>query len=104
MRLLAGGASVRGPAHSQEGTPNQDALCVSGCRGGWVIAVADGLGSRPLSHLGSRKAVQLFRCLAGLQSDKLPVDIAGTLRAQWLEHFACNHRLYETTCLWARVD
>src|SRR5690606_26511914 len=71
---------------------------------GWVIAVADGLGSRPLSHLGSRKAVQLFRCLAGLQSDKLPVDIAGTLRAQWLEHFACNHRLYETTCLWARVD
>ncbi|HCF3572856.1 TPA: protein phosphatase 2C domain-containing protein, partial [Pseudomonas aeruginosa] len=47
MRLLAGGASVRGPAHQLDGTPNQDALCVSGLRGGWCIAVADGLGSRP---------------------------------------------------------
>lgn len=104
MRLLAGGASVRGPAHSQDGTPNQDALLVSGCNGGWCIAVADGLGSRPLSHLGSRKAVQLFRRLARREPDSLPADIGSVLRTQWLEHFAGNHRLYETTCLWARVD
>lgn len=104
MRLLAGGASVRGPAHSQEGTPNQDALCVSGCNGGWSIAVADGLGSRPLSHLGSRKAVQLFRRLARVELDSLPADMGSALREQWLESFASNHRLYETTCLWARVD
>ncbi|MGM1051034.1 MAG: PP2C family serine/threonine-protein phosphatase [Pseudomonadota bacterium] len=104
MRLLAGGASVPGPAHIQEGTPNQDALCVSGCNEGWCIAVADGLGSRPLSHLGSRKAVQLFRRLAREQASILPDRVGPALRADWLAHFDSSFSRYETTCLWARVD
>lgn len=104
MRLVAGGASVRGPAHTQDGTPNQDALCVSGCNDGWCIAVADGLGSRSLSHLGSRKAVQLFRQLVRLQADLLPEDVGPILRQRWLDHFSSNYRQYETTCLWAKVD
>ncbi|WP_305828238.1 PP2C family serine/threonine-protein phosphatase [Pseudomonas aeruginosa] len=104
MRLLAGGASVRGPAHQLNGTPNQDALCVSGLRGGWCIAVADGLGSRPLSHLGSRKAVQLFRQLARQRQDMPHGTVAPVLRDAWLVHFGDCYRDHETTCLWARVD
>ncbi len=104
MRLLAGGASVRGPSHQLDGTPNQDALCVSGLRGGWSIAVADGLGSRPLSHIGSQKAVQLFRQLA-LQRQDISHDAVGSvLRDAWLAHFGASYRAHETTCLWAWVD
>jgi len=104
MRLLAGGASVRGPAHQQDGLPNQDALCVSGIRGGWCIAVADGLGSRPLSHLGSQKAVQLFRRLTRQRQDWGHGEVAQVLRDAWLAHFGDRYRAYETTCLWAWVD
>ncbi len=104
MRLLASGASVRGPAHQLDGSPNQDALCVSGVADGWCIAVADGLGSRPLSHLGSRKAVQVFRQLARQQRDIPHDSIAKNLRDAWLAHFGERYRLHETTCLWARVN
>lgn len=104
MRLLGGGASVRGPAHQLDGTPNQDALCVSGLRGGWCIAVADGLGSRPLSHFGSRKVVQLFRQIARQRQSVPHGAIASALRDAWLAHFGDRYRAYETTCLWAQVD
>ncbi|MGV8863187.1 MAG: PP2C family serine/threonine-protein phosphatase [Pseudomonas sp.] len=104
MRLLAGGASVRGPAHLLDSVPNQDALCVSGLRGGWCIAVADGLGSRLLSHIGSRKAVQLFRQLVRRQPTILHGLIAPKIRDAWLTYFGERYRLHETTCLWARVD
>ncbi|MBF7728602.1 PP2C family serine/threonine-protein phosphatase [Pseudomonas sp. N040] len=104
MRLLAGGASVQGPAHQLDGSPNQDALCVSGLRGGWCIAVADGLGSRSRSHLGSLKAVQLFRQLARQQQDISHGSVTPALRDAWLSHFGEPFRLYETTCLWARVN
>lgn len=104
MRLLAGGASVPGPAHLLDGLPNQDAFCVSGVKGGWCIAVADGLGSRPLSHLGSRKAVQLFLQWARSEADIGHEGIGLVLRNAWLAHFSVSHKAYETTCLWARVD
>ncbi|WP_062788629.1 PP2C family serine/threonine-protein phosphatase [Aquitalea pelogenes] len=104
MRLLAGGASVRGPAHQQDGLPNQDALCVSGIRGGWCIAVADGLGSRPLSHIGSQKVVQLIRQLARQRQDRGHGEVVQVLRDAWLAHFGDRYRAYETTCLWAWVD
>ncbi len=104
MRLLAGGASVRGPAHQQEGTPNQDAFCISGIRGGWCLAVADGLGSRPLSHIGSQKAVQLFRQLARQREEMSYETVGSTLRDAWLAHFGDRYRAHETTCLWAKLD
>jgi hypothetical protein len=59
--LRATGASVIGPGHRLAHTPNQDAMRVSGDRGGWFAAVADGLGSRELSHIGSRLAVRQAR-------------------------------------------
>lgn len=104
MRLVAAGASVRGPAHQQDGLPNQDALRVSGIRGGWCISVADGLGSRPLSHIGSNKAVQLFRQQARQQQGMLHGAVGPALRDAWLTHFGERYPAHETTCLWACVD
>lgn len=104
MRLLASGASVRGPAHQQDDSPNQDALAVSGIRGGWCVAVADGLGSRPLSHFGSRKAVQLSRHVLRCQADITHAAVTDEVRKAWLACFGERYRLHETTCLWARVD
>ncbi|MEH6541720.1 PP2C family serine/threonine-protein phosphatase [Halopseudomonas sp.] len=104
MRLAACGASVRGPAHIQDGSPNQDALGIGGCNGGWYIAVADGLGSRPLSHVGSRKAVQLFAGLARLQRSLAPAEVGQLLSARWVAQFGSEYQRFETTCLWARVE
>lgn len=104
MRLLAAGASVRGPAHQQDDLPNQDALCVSGNRGGWCIAVADGLGSRPLSHIGSNKAVHLVRQQVRQGLGVSPDSFGPALRDAWLAHFGDRYRVHETTCLWAWVD
>lgn len=104
MRLLAAGASVCGPAHRQDGEPNQDALGVYGLRGGWCAVVADGLGSRPHSHLGSRKAVNLLRQLMRGARPPSAAEVAPALRKAWLDYFGKGYRDYETTCLWASVD
>jgi serine/threonine protein phosphatase PrpC len=55
--LFASAATVIGPAHWEGREPNQDAVLLRGHRSGWFLAVADGLGSRQLSHVGSRLAV-----------------------------------------------
>ncbi|WP_432180208.1 protein phosphatase 2C domain-containing protein [Streptomyces sp. NBC_00063] len=58
-------ASVRGDSHRYAGEPRQDALCVT-CIGGdeqggelLMLAVADGVGSAPRSHVGSNEACRL---------------------------------------------
>jgi serine/threonine protein phosphatase PrpC len=56
--LRATGGSVVGPAHMQSGQPTQDALSLRGWCGGWIAAVADGLGSKKFSAQGARWAVQ----------------------------------------------
>lgn len=55
--LAACSVSVRGRDHVRAGLPNQDAGKVWRTRRGGMIAVADGLGSRPQAHLGARAAV-----------------------------------------------
>lgn len=57
------GASVRGPAHEREGTPNQDAWLGRGLRTGGVVAVCDGMGSRKHAALGARAG-----CLAAAKA------------------------------------
>lgn len=104
MRLAACGASVTGPSHCREGVPNQDALCVNGNSGGWCIAVADGLGSRKYSHIGSHTAVRLFRNMVRQQGELRDDVIFPALREAWLARFPDGYSLYETTCLWASVD
>lgn len=62
--LRAAGACVTGPAHAQAGEAGQDALALRGWRGGWIAAVADGLGSRQHSGIGARLAVQAAQRVA----------------------------------------
>ena len=58
-RLLA--SSVRGPAHVQDGLPCQDAWLAVSDPQAVLAVVCDGLGSRPLSHLGSNAATRAAR-------------------------------------------
>ena len=104
MRLVASGASVIGPSHFQDNLPNQDAFNVCGVHGGVFAGVADGLGSRSLSHIGSRNAVKLSRqAIKQLQSAS-PQMLMAHLKSQWLVASDTNFREFDTTCLWAHIS
>ena len=72
------GASVQGPGHAAERMPNQDAwLGVTGTRLSYVV-VSDGMGSRPLAHIGARaacraaaQALWIWSSAPGAPMDKL---------------------------------
>lgn len=51
------GASAIGQTHIENGLPNQDALALIKKKKAVAIAVSDGMGSRPLSQIGSQTAV-----------------------------------------------
>lgn len=104
MRLFAVGASVRGPAHEQDGTPNQDALSVRRRGKGCCVSVADGLGSRRFSHSGSKKAVQLVREFSIYKKSLARTEVAPLLSSTWRAAFNNHYDDYETTCLWALVN
>ena len=52
------GATVQGPTHQKAGLPNQDSWIVKQFVWGDIAVVADGLGSRPHSDVGSYAACQ----------------------------------------------
>jgi hypothetical protein len=107
MRLTAAGSSVIGPAHLQDNTPNQDAVMVHGVCKGWCVSVCDGLGSRTLSHKGSRRCAQLVRSVIrgkSVASDISPLAVSKQIQGGWLGAFGEDYSRYETTCLWAWVD
>ncbi|RZD69304.1 protein phosphatase 2C domain-containing protein [Streptomyces albidoflavus] len=58
--LTVRAASVRGDSHRYQAEPRQDSVCVARIGSGeselLVLGVADGVGSAPLSHVGSQKA------------------------------------------------
>jgi serine/threonine protein phosphatase PrpC len=56
MVFIAAGVSVVGPGHIEMQLPNQDAISLKGRQGGWIGSVADGLGSKSKSDLGSMLA------------------------------------------------
>ncbi|AVR87534.1 PP2C family serine/threonine-protein phosphatase [Thauera aromatica] len=105
MRFIACGASVIGPRHVDLGEPNQDAMVLAGCRGGWIAAAADGLGSRARSDLGSRSACQVARRI--LRATSSSFDLPATLpliHQQWLEAIdPTTPRDAATTLLFGRV-
>lgn len=84
--LWAAGASVRGPAHVADGECNQDALGLWGWQRGQLAAVCDGLGSRRLSHIGSRLACQAARQVvrSGASWDD-PKALIGQVYRRWLQ-------------------
>jgi hypothetical protein len=59
MKYVACGASVIGPRHEQLSEPNQDSILLNGNCGGWIFAVADGLGSRSRSDIGAQMACKI---------------------------------------------
>lgn len=104
MRLVAVGSSLRGPAHALAFEPNQDAIALRGCRGGWIAAACDGLGSAPRSREGARAASRA--CLEVLsQEDGERLDPAAAIQARWLRSISpLRPHAAATTCLWACVD
>lgn len=105
MRFIASGASVIGPRHLDLGEPNQDAMALTGWRGGWIAAVADGLGSRPRSDLGARNACQVSRRILRTASNSF--DLPATLpliHQEWLKAIEpTTPRDAATTLLFGRV-
>jgi serine/threonine protein phosphatase PrpC len=59
--ICASGVSVLGPNHADSLTPNQDAIGIWGWRGGWIMVVCDGLGSKSRSDVGARIAARAAR-------------------------------------------
>ena len=105
MKFIACGASVAGPRHLDLREPNQDAMVLTGWRGGWLASVADGLGSRARSDLGSRRACQVARQVLRSTSGDLDLPAAlPMLHAQWLKAIEpIAPRDAATTMLFARV-
>ena len=56
MRFEYLAASARGPLHAELGTDNQDAWMAVRSDSGVVVAVADGMGSKPMAAVGARTA------------------------------------------------
>lgn len=105
MRFIAAGASVRGPAHIDQGLPNQDAIALRGNRGGWVAAACDGLGSCRLSDIGSRAASSAALDILSANSSHEHLPTTEAIHSQWLERVSpLPVQSVATTCLWASVD
>lgn len=105
--LRAVGASVTGPGHLLACQPSEDALSLRGWRGGWIAAVADGLGSKPLSRVGSRLAVQSAQAVfRETGAWKLPDrDVVRTIYQRWLVRVGSSEpAAYATTLLVAACD
>lgn len=104
--LFASAATVIGPAHWEGSEPNQDAVFLRGHRGGWFLAVADGLGSRKLSHVGSRLAVRTaYRSLRSGLFESSPRDAIHGFYRGWLDALAGKvPGLMATTLLAASCD
>lgn len=104
--LRAAGAGVTGPAHLDAGEPGQDALSFKGWRGGWIAAVADGLGSRPLSAQGSRMAVQAAQACLREQALGDARHLATEVYRRWLRQRPGHHQPSQaaTTLLMAACD
>lgn len=105
-RPAAWGCSVRGPLHVRLRIPNQDAWLARKYVWGRVLAVADGLGSKPHSDVGSRAVCRAVaraarECVAGGR-EYMRSNITGLIHRHWLEGL-CGYTPGEcaATCLFA---
>jgi serine/threonine protein phosphatase PrpC len=104
MRFIACGASVIGPRHVDLHEPNQDAMTLAGWRGGWIAAVADGLGSRAHSDIGSRCACQVARRILRAAPSTIDPATLPLIHQKWLEAIeSTTPRDAATTLLFGRV-
>jgi serine/threonine protein phosphatase PrpC len=78
-------ASLIGPGHLQDRTPNQDAVASNQRNGFWAVAVADGLGSRKRADIGSKLATNLAVSICLTQPfDVLERELISTIYTEWL--------------------
>ena len=85
MNFSISKTSVIGPAHLDLDLPNQDAVASKKRNGRWVVAVADGMGSRRLSHLGSKLATNLaVSCCLDNSEDVSAKELITDIYTQWL--------------------
>lgn len=84
-------ATAIGPAHIEQNIPNQDSVKFKVHNGDWAIAVADGMGSRISSHIGSKLAVNIAvdTCLASIFSisDK---EVVTKIYSSWLSQLSAK--------------
>lgn len=83
-----GGISLKG-----NHTVNQDSFFVQEVTGGYVVAVSDGLGSRPLSQVGSAVICQTACQIAEEFTCNIEDDetFLATIHARWLRTLAENN-------------
>jgi hypothetical protein len=75
--LIARGVSFRGPSHELYDEPRQDSFALASSRDRLVVAVSDGIGSSPNSHVGSAAAVQAMANV--LNNGSIPFDEVGPI-------------------------
>jgi serine/threonine protein phosphatase PrpC len=103
--LRAAGASVTGPGHLELNEDCQDAHSVKGWRGGWIVAVADGLGSRPHSARGAQVAVRSAQAVARAWDRSsawraIPArDVATEIYRRWLKMVPWSDKSVAATTL-----
>ncbi|WP_213956740.1 MULTISPECIES: PP2C family serine/threonine-protein phosphatase [unclassified Variovorax] len=103
--LRAVGASVTGPGHLEVNEGCQDAHLVKGWRGGWIAAVADGLGSRTHSAQGAQVAVRSAQAVVREWESTsawrtLPArDVATEIYRRWLQKVPWSDKSVAATTL-----
>lgn len=101
MKYVACGASVIGPRHDQLSEPNQDAILLAGNRGGWLFAVADGLGSRSHSDIGAQLACKIARASMRSthgQGDEFSLSLEA-IHSAWVDAVTPEHVHQSATTL-----
>ncbi|HIF9188626.1 PP2C family serine/threonine-protein phosphatase [Photobacterium damselae] len=85
MKISISKTSVIGPAHSDVKIPNQDAVKSRKSNGRWAVAVADGMGSRGSSHIGSKIATHLaVECCLVEHEDIPDKELITNIYTKWL--------------------
>lgn len=105
MYLSLCSVSVIGPRNLREKKPNQDAVMHRFWKKNWCIAVCDGMGSKPLSHIGSALACQsVCDVLKQLDFSLAEKEVAKKIYLHWLRLLKEKNILptdAATTCLFA---
>lgn len=94
-----------GPGNLREKKLNQDAVMHRFWKNNWCIAVCDGMGSKPLSHIGSSLACQsVYEVLKHCDFSLAEKEVAKKIYIYWLKLLKDKNILptdAATTCLFA---
>lgn len=97
MSLKYGGVTVKG-----EHFINQDSFICEKKGDILVVVVADGLGSKKNSHIGSKEVCEVIFEQAQ-KNDNIDLDFVECIHKKWIENLEKNYDISEccTTCLFA---